>query len=251
MDKIPSLVTLRFSNSYHIDGPSPIPELINSSVETLELCAWGYDPPHILYRSLLPYYIGKLRTLEIDGRIIDLPVMALLSSSQLRTLIISGRPPTLDSSRVLHGISKIQSLENLAIWCRETKDDGPPFILASRTAEMPLALTTFKMSNLKSEDHILSYLAAETTSLTLLHNPRQTLISDKVCYPAPTSAQFLEKLQLSKLGISLTELRFAVHGEIDCQLLRFIAATYPNIVTLEIQRCWSDGITRFPEIEVC
>lgn len=257
VDKIPTLVFLQFLNSNQrfnrLDEPIPIPE-INANIETLKFSCTLYNnppPPPMLYQTLLPYYIGRLRILEIDGRIINLPLISLLSSSHLRTLTFTGRPPTIDSSQILHGISKIESLENLTIWFREIKEDGPPFILASRTAEMPLALTTFKMSNLKPEDQILSYLGADTTSVTLLHNPRQTLISDEICYAAPTSTQLLEKLQSSRLGISLVELRFAIHGEIDCQLLRFIAAAYPNIVTLEIQRCWSDGRTRFPEIEVC
>ena len=247
IEKMPYLAVLHLQMMNFVYGNRGASFPTNTHVRTLRLC-YPSDgiylrtdvPP--LGQSLIFSYVHILRELEIDSRLVDLETMTTLSSSQLHSLTISGsRPPTIDPSLLLHAISMISTLRSLEIWCRELRDNGPPFILAAQKAKVRLNLTTLKLSNIKPEEYIISYMPAETISVTLLHNPRQSVCSAQT-YAVPSSGQMLTMLQNSQLGSSLKELCFTIEGEIDCDLLEFIAVTYPNIETMQIQRCWTSGV---------
>jgi hypothetical protein len=96
------------------------------------------------------------------------------------------------------------------------------------------------IESLSPNDKILSFLPPSLRSLSILCSPRFTVVEAHITPPTPSQLQ--EMLQDSGMSANLRSLRFSIQGAIDDRLLEYIAARFPALEILHVQRNAIGGV---------
>ncbi|KAJ7289150.1 hypothetical protein C8J57DRAFT_427003 [Mycena rebaudengoi] len=202
---------------------------------------WELPPFRSERKSVLRPCAPSLVSLHIPARLIDMQIWPTLAWNKLEELYI------MDLERFhIPLIHLLVHMPKLRTFRCKSRWKLPPSTLVAPVrpdgAEGPVLqrLEEMVIESLSPNDKILSFLPPSLRSLSILCSPRFTVVEAHVT--PPTSSQLQEMLQDSGMSANLRSLRFSIQGAIDDRLLEYIAARFPALEVLHVQRNAIGGV---------